>query len=266
MNGKTVVVSGCPAGVARGRDRRPGPQRSQDVRQRRGTDRVDRTGPPFRFERPAVAGHLVPCQDPGRAHRPQAGGLVGLARRGPHLVAAVGQDRQRRATDPARGSRHEHRPVVGREPAILERGDGHGGREAGCPDRHRVTRREARRQRHDPIGRDALILGKAAVSGDAQVVAVGEHLRPDRDRAIGARDDDAREVDPRDQRADPGDLAVRPRGQPVLVVDARPGDTDLDLAGRQVRLVERPHAAFHANRIRTGDLLHDERAERGRDG
>ena len=237
MNGKTVVVERCAAGVARRRDRRPGPQRPQDVRQRRRTDRVDSAGPPFRFERPALAGHLVPCQDPGRAHRPEAGRLVGLAGRRPDLVAAVGQDRQRRATDPARGPGHEHRPVVGREPAILERGDGHRRREAGRPDRHRVARRQARRQRHDPAGRHALVLGEAAVARDAQVVAVGEHLRPDRDRAGSALETTiAREVDARDERADPGDLAVGPRRQAVLVVDARPGDPDLDLAGRQVGL------------------------------
>ena len=101
MNGKTVVVELRPAGIAAGRDGRPGPQRPQDVRQRRGADRVHRPGPSFRLERPALAGHLVPRQDPGRAERPQAGRLVGLAGRGPDLVAAVGQDRERRAADPA---------------------------------------------------------------------------------------------------------------------------------------------------------------------
>ena len=116
MNGKTVVSNFGAAGIAAGRDRGAGPQRPQHVRERRRPDRVDGAGPPFRLERLALAGHLVPRQDPGRTHRQQPGGLVGLAGRGPDLVAAVGQDRERRATDAAGRTGHEHRAVGGSSP------------------------------------------------------------------------------------------------------------------------------------------------------
>ena len=46
------------------------------------------------------------------------------------------------------------------------------------------------------------------------------------------------EIDSRYERADPGNLAVEPRREAVLEVDARPFDADLDLARRQVRLME----------------------------
>ena len=102
MNGKTVVSSLGAAGVAARGHGRPGPQRPQHVRQRRAADRVDGARPAFRFERPALGGHLVARQDPGRAQRAQSRRLVGLAGRRPDLVAAVGEDRQRRAADAAR--------------------------------------------------------------------------------------------------------------------------------------------------------------------
>src|SRR2546430_1361841 len=61
----------------------------------------------------------------------------------------------------------------------------------------------------------------------------------------------AGEVDARDQRADAGDLPRCGRGERVLVIDARPSDPDLDLAGgnalargplaaRQVRAADAP--------------------------
>ena len=90
---------------------------------------------------------------------------------------------------------------------------------------------------------------------------MGQHRRPDDDRRIVARDDFSGQVDARDERADPGDLAVRARREAVLVVDARPEDADLDLTRGQVRLVELADAALDA----VVDLLGDVGAERGGD-
>ena len=138
-------------------------------------------------------------------------------------------------------------PCIRLEAAILERDHRHRRGEAGRPDRHRVARREPGRQRHDPAGRHALVLAVAAVARDAEVVAVGEDRRPDRERPSRALADHlAGQVDPGDERADPGDLAVRAGRQAVLVVDARPGDPDLDLARRQVGLGEVADAALDA--------------------
>ena len=258
----------APPALPRGRDRRPGPQRSQHVRQRRRTDRVDRPGPSFRFERPALAGHLVPCQDPGRAHRPAAGRPRRSCRsrprprsRGrpgsPAPCRRPRRDAPVTSTGPSSGSSPRSssattdiaavKPAV--PIAIASRGDRPG------------------RQRHDPAGRHALVLGVAAVARRRPGRSRGR-APPCRPGCAGSAlaTTSPGEVDPRDERADPGDLAVRPRRQPVLVVDARPGDPDLDLAGRQVGLVELAHAALDAGRIRTGDLLGDEGAERGGDG
>ena len=49
----------------------------------------------------ALAGHLVTCQDPGSAQRSEARRFFGLAGRRPDLVAAVSEDREGRAADPA---------------------------------------------------------------------------------------------------------------------------------------------------------------------
>ena len=99
-------------------------------------------------------------------------------------------------------------------------------------------------QRHDVAGRQPGELAVAAVPGDAEVVAVGEDRLSDADAGSSDGDDLAGEVDPGDQRADPGDLAVGDRGERVLVVDARPVDADLDLARRQVRRGEVADAAL----------------------
>ena len=92
---------------------------------------------------------------------------------------------------------------------------------------------------------------------------MGEYRDPDLDRRIRARDHLACQVDPGDQWADPGDLAIGARREPVLVVDARPGDPDLDLARRQIRLADLADASLDPIVV---DLLDDVRTERGGNG
>ena len=223
MNGKTVVWRVAPPALPDAATAAP----RRSVRSTYGSvaapDRVHRPGPAFRVERPSLGGHLVPGQDPGCAKRPQALRLVGLAGDRPDLIAAVRQDRQRRAAHPARGAGHEDGPGVRLEATVLERDHGHRRGEPGRPDRHRVARRQPRRQRNDPVGRHSLVLAVAAVPGHAEVVAVRQHLVADGDVDRGAGDHDPGQVDPRDQRADPRHLAVRPRREAVLEVDAGPG-------------------------------------------
>jgi hypothetical protein len=72
------------------------------------------------------------------------------------------------------------------------------------------------------------------VAGNADVVAVREYGLANADRRVAGCDHLSGEVDPWNQRADPSDLAVEPRGEPVLVIDARPVDPEVDLAGRKV--------------------------------
>ena len=261
MNGKTVVSNLAPPAL---------PQAA--------------TAAPVRSVRSTYGSVAAPTASTAPAHRSDSSGfpspvtssrvripaapiagsrvrLVGLAGRRPDLVAAVGQDRQCRAAHAAGRTGHQHRPVGRVEAALLERDDGHRRREPGRPDRHRVARRQARRQRHDPAGRHALVLRVAAVARDAQLVSVGEDRRPDLDGGSELATTSPGQVDARDERTDPRDLAVRPRRKPVLVVDARPADADLDLAIREVRSRELADAALD----RLPDLLGDVGAERGGD-
>ena len=211
MNGKTVVSSFAPAGIA-AMAATAAPVFS--VRSTYGSvaaptastapaQRSDSSGRPSR-------GHLVPGQDPGRAQRPQSVRLVGLAGRRPDLVAAVGQDRQRRAPRPRRMRRS---PAPARHPGVSPRSS-------------RATTDIAAVNPAVPIdiasrgdrpgasgttqpGRHALVLAVPAVARHAQLVAVGEHGRADGDRRIVelATTSPARSM-PGDERADPGDLAV----------------------------------------------------------
>ena len=160
----------------------------------------------------------------------------GLAGRRPDLVAARRRgSRPRTLPTPPLAPVTRTGPSPGAQAARLDRGDGHRRGEPGRPDRHRLARGQAGRQRHDVAGRQARVLAVAAVPRDAEVVAVGED-RVARRRTSG--DDDATTSParsmPGNDRADPGDLAVGDRREPVLVVDARPIDADLDLAVGQV--------------------------------
>ena len=73
----------------------------------------------------------------------------------------------------------------------------------------------------------------------------------------------AGQIDARDERADPGDLAVGDGGEAVLEVDARPLDPDLDLARREVCGSKFADAAFESAVV---VALGDKGTERRRDG
>ena len=83
---------------------------------------------------------------------------------------------------------------------MVDQGD-HGERRgvAGSADHHRVAETEPVGQRHDPVGRNRCELGEPAVTGHAEVVAVGDHLGAGR-RVTGILEEHAREVDPGDHR------------------------------------------------------------------
>ena len=70
MNGKTVVSSFGPPALPLAATAAP----VLSVRSTYGSvappTASTAPGPPLRLERPALAGHLVPCQDPGRARGP----------------------------------------------------------------------------------------------------------------------------------------------------------------------------------------------------
>ena len=166
--------------------------------------------------------------------------LVGLAGRGPDLVAAGRQDRDGHGAHAARRPGHEHGSVTGPQAALLEGLDAHRGGEPGGADRHRVARRQAVRQRHDPARRDPCQLAVPAVARGADVVAVGQDARPGRERIVLRGHHRAGEVDAGDQRVDPGHAAVLARRESVLEVDAGPLDADRHLPRRQVRRRERP--------------------------
>ena len=67
-------------------------------------------------------------------------------------------------------------------------------------------------------------------------------------------DDLAGQVDPRNQRADPGDLGLWPSCERVLVVDPGPGDADRHLARRQLVPAQVPDATVHPIAVPLGDV------------
>ena len=122
-------------------------------------------------------------------------------------------------------------PESARQTGGLERHHAARGGVAGGADRHRLARAQPVGQRHDPLRRHPRVLRVAAVMGDAEVVAVGEHLLAG--VLVGPG-----QVDPGDQRRDPRHLALRDRRQRVLVVHARPGDLDEHVALARVTDLE----------------------------
>ena len=164
-------------------------------------------------------------------------------------------------TPPLR-SRDQHRPVGRLEAAFLQCRDRHRRGEPGGPDGHRIAGGQARCQRHDPARRHALVFSVSTVPGDADVVTVSQHRVPRLEGRIRACHDLAGEVDPGDQRADPGDLAIGPGREAVLVVDARPADADLDFARGKVGGSEVADAALDlSGSVGAFVLLSDIRAE-----
>ena len=232
--------------LAARRDRRADPGRAQRVGERRAADRVDDAGPALALERPgALRRGLLAGEHLGRAELAQQVGLVRLARARVDLVAEPGQHVDGERADAAGRAEHEHRAVAGLQPRVLQVGDRQGGGEPGRPQRHRVARREPLGQRHDPPGRHPRELRVATVVRDADVVGVREH-RVARPRARDlALHDLAREVDPRDERGDPRDLARRRDGERVLVVHARPADADRHVALGEVARAELAQLAAH---------------------
>ena len=152
-------------------------RRAQGVGGGGASDGVDRRRPARLLQRAVgVGGRLLARDDLVRAEAAQVVGLVGLARRGPHLVAGGGQRSDGGAADAAAGAEHEHRPVIGAQAVGLERVDREAGREPGRAERHRLARRQAVGQRHDPGRGHARVLRPAAVVRDAEVVAGDQHL------------------------------------------------------------------------------------------
>jgi len=89
---------------------------------------------------------------------------------------------------------------------------------------------------------------------------MGEHGVARSESSVARGNDATGHVNARNQGTDPRDLAVGPRGERVLVVDARPFDPDVDLTRRQVDCGEIPDASLDVLALPFGD----EGAERGR--
>ena len=116
-----------------------------------------------------------PAQDPDCAETANPISLVRLPGRCPHLVATLGQDRDRRPTDTTRRSGDEHRTGRGLQAAILQRHHGHRRGEPSSADRHRVARREPALERDHPVGRHTLVFGVTAMAGHAKLVPVDQN-------------------------------------------------------------------------------------------
>ena len=213
MNGKTVVASSAPPALPDDGDRGAGPQRPQDVRQRRPRRRCP--PPPPSAPTPAAGrSPRSPRRGPGsRPRRGRGGASARPACRSPPRPRGRASARIATAVlpTPPLAPVTSTGPSPGRSPwsssaatliaavkpavpiAIASR--------AVSPSGSGTTQ---------PAGHPRE-LAEAAVARDAEVVAVGEHRVADRDRRSVGRDDLAGEVDAGDQRVDPGDLAVGDR-------------------------------------------------------
>ena len=176
MNGSTVVGRSAPPTLPLAATAPTGCERGQHVRERGATDRVDRTRPARRLQRLADVGELVAVDDlSGRRAR----GGTARPRPCPCSAATVNPRPASIATamlpTPPVAPVTSTVPAPGDEPVVEQREHRQRRGVAGGADDHRLTRREAVGQRHDPARRHPCHLGVPAVVRDAEVVAVGEH-------------------------------------------------------------------------------------------
>ena len=111
---------------------------------------------------------------------------VALAGGGNHLVAALREHVDRGAAHAPGGTGHQDRSVARlQSPRASSRCTLSAAVKPGGAQHHRVTQRQALRQRHNPVGRHTRVLGEPPVVRHAQVVAVDDHLVADGD-VLGA--------------------------------------------------------------------------------
>ena len=126
-------------------------------------------------------------------------------------------------------------PFAGREAVQFHQVHRERGGVAGDAERARLEQRQAPGQGNDPVGGKAPVFGVAAVVVGAQAEAVHDDLVAPLEARIRRLLDHARQVDAGDERKLQRDLRLAARGERVLVVDARVGDADDDVAQRPAR-------------------------------
>ena len=109
---------------------------------------------------------------------------------------------------------------------------------AGGADRHRVARRHALGQPHQPVALDAGLLGIGAEMGLAHAPAVADHLVAGLPLRMRGLFDGAGEIDAGDHRETPHHRRLAGDGKAILVVQRRPFDRDGDVAFHQFGFVE----------------------------
>lgn len=105
------------------------------------------------------------------------------------------------------------------------------GGEARSSDCHSLTRGEGFRERYRPPSRDSGQFGKAAVVSDPQIVTMRKHVRVNREPRIRGLCHSSRQVDARDKRIAPRDLAVRAGSERIFVVHGRVRHPNRDVTG-----------------------------------
>ena len=225
--GRQVHALGEPAGgnTAFGLDG------GEHVGERVAADDVDGTGPASPHQWPGGwLGQFAAVDDGARTEPGQVVGLLGAARRGMDLVAACGEQGDRRAAHASGGPRDEDGSTVGDHVVLLEGEHAEHGRVAGGANGHGLFGGEGVGEGHGPTSLHPGPLGETAPGLLADAPAVYHHPIPDRDVGVSGDGDGAGQVDAGDHGPRAHDRrGVRDR-QAVLVVDRRVGDVDEHVA------------------------------------
>jgi hypothetical protein len=160
----------------------------------------------------------------------EIGFLLRPARRGDDVPTALREKRDRNRSHTAGGSGDDDRSFGGFEAVLFEREQAEHRRISGRADRHRLSRREIFRQRHEPFTLDACVACITAEMRFAEPPAVQDDgiARPPISMARGL--DDARKIDAGDHGKASHHGSLAGERESVLVIDGRVTDTHEDVA------------------------------------
>ncbi len=231
----------------------------QGAGERHAADRIHHPCPGLAFQGLAQnLRHLRPVDDAARPQAFQVGVFLGLAGQRRDLVAEAGENRHRHRADAAGGPGDQDRALGGGDAAVFQRHHAEHRGQPGGAHRHRLTRRQLRWHRHQPVGGDPRHLGVSAPMQFAHPPAGENHRVAGVVKGRGGGHHGSREVHPRHMRIGLDQIAQALRHQAVLVVEGGGGDLHQNLARRQIGDGE----SLHRTGNPLGGLVDDEGLER----
>ena len=254
MNGATDRRQFHARGVAADGDGALAHGHRNDVGENCTADGVDSGGPALLGERLDRPAQLRPVDDLRRAKPLE---VVRLADPAGDRVDDEAEPRQQRdgdRADTAGRAGHHHRTAIGPDAVTLQRHHGEHRRIAGGADRHRLRAGHAGRQRNQPIALDPRHPAIGTVMHLTHAPAVEDHLVARLESGMAGGGHRAGQIDARDHREAPHHRQFAGDGKPVLVVDGRIVDGNVDIAVHQVGRRQLRHGdRLRLRRLVTGD-------------